>query len=262
MRAFVSLLGLSLLAAPAAASPPVRVASLNLCTDELLLALADPAQILSVTHLARQAAEAPGWQAARRYPTNDGSLLSVAPQRPDLVLSMGGGAADRAGVARRLGMRVVTLPYPQRLADVEASIARVATLLGRQTRGEQLLAQIAALKRSAPAARHDAIYLGGGGRSVAADGLAADWMALAGLRQRPLAGDRVALEQLLVSPPQVLLRSDYRAGEYSGEQRWLAHPIARRARSARTLVTDGRRWTCMGPGLVPEILRLRRALAR
>jgi hypothetical protein len=33
-------------------------------------------------------------------------------------------------------------------------------------------------------------------------------------------------------------------------------------RGSRTLATDGRRWTCMGPLLVDEILRLRGALRR
>jgi iron complex transport system substrate-binding protein len=87
-------------------------------------------------------------------------------------------------------------------------------------------------------------------------------MALAGLRQRPLPGDRVPLETLIARPPALLLRSDYRAGQYSGGQRWLAHPAARHATPLRTVPTDGRRWTCMGPLLIEEIERLRRAVAR
>ncbi len=95
---------------------------------------------------------------------------------------------------------------------------------------------------------------------MAATGLAADWMALAGFRQRPLKGDRVSLEQLLIRPPSVLLRSDYRAGQYSGGQRWLKHPLAMGTERSRTVVTDGRAWTCMGPPMVDEIVRLRRAI--
>ena len=87
-------------------------------------------------------------------------------------------------------------------------------------------------------------------------------MALAGLRQRAMRGDRVSLETLIVDPPRILLRSDYREGQYSGAQRWLSHPVARRARGSRQLATDGRRWTCMGPLLVDEIARLRREVAR
>jgi iron complex transport system substrate-binding protein len=118
------------------------------------------------------------------------------------------------------------------------------------------------MKRSRPSHSIDAIWLGGGGRTVPAAGLAAEWMALAGLRQRPLVGDRVPLETLLVRPPAVLLRSDYRAGQYSAEQRWLRHPLAARAKAGRTIVTDGRVWTCMGPLMIGEIERLRRQAAR
>jgi iron complex transport system substrate-binding protein len=171
---------------------------------------------------------------------------------------MGGGGGDKVGIARRLGMRIVDLPYPQSLADIERSIATVASALERPEAGRLWLERIAALKRTRPVRAVDTVWLGGGGRSVGATGLAAEWMALAGLRQRPLAGDRIELEELLTRPPSLLLRSDYRAGQYSAQQRWLQHPLARGAKS-RTLPTDGRLWTCMGPTLAPEILRLRRA---
>jgi iron complex transport system substrate-binding protein len=263
MRAYALLLASSLaIAPPAAEARPARVASLNLCTDELLLAFADDDQIASVTHLSKQSAETPYWQKANRFRTNDGSLLSVVAQKPDVVLTMGGGVRDRASIARSLQIHVLDLPYPQSLADIEASISSAALVLGQQARGRQVLGQLRRLERDAPATAIDTIWLGGGGRTVPASGLAAQWMHLAGLRQRASNGDRVSLEQLLVAPPRVLLRSDYRAGEYSGQQRWLTHPLARHARAGKTLSTDGRRWTCMGPSLIPEILRLRRELAR
>jgi iron complex transport system substrate-binding protein len=105
-------------------------------------------------------------------------------------------------------------------------------------------------------------FLWGGGRSLPVDGLGAEWMALAGFRQRPLRGDRVSLEELLVRPPETILRSDYRQGQYSGEQNWLTHPLARRVRASQTVATDGRLWTCMGPLMIDEVVRLRRELAR
>ena len=263
MQAFVfaSAISLALLAGAAEAAPR-RVASLNLCTDELLLALGAPEQIASVTHLAQNPAETPLWKQARRYPKNDGSMISVAGMKPDLVLTMGGGGRDRVGIARRLGIKVLDLPYPQTLADVEGALGSVAHALGRPANGQRLARQIADARRSAPARTFDTIWLGGGGRSVGAQGLAADWMRLAGMRQRPLKGDRVSLELLVTRPPSILLRSDYRAGQYSGEQRWLSHPLAKGVKRSRTIVTDGRRWTCMGPSMVAEVARLRRELAR
>jgi iron complex transport system substrate-binding protein len=152
------------------------------------------------------------------------------------------------------------LPYPQRLSDIEAGVAQVAETLGREGSGKRILARIADLRRTAPQRPIETVWLGGGGRSVGAKGLAADWMRLAGLRQRPLQGDRISLEQLLVSPPPLLLRSDYRNGQYSGEQRWLSHPLAKVTRKPRTVLTDGRQWTCLGPAMIGEIMRLRRVL--
>lgn len=262
MRVFASLLAASLaLASPAAASPR-RVASLNLCTDELVLMLAAPAQVISVTHLAQDEAETPLWRQARRYRRNDGSLLSVAGLRPDLVVTMGGGVRDRGGIAARLGIATLDLPFAGSLADVEANIRRVAAALGQPARGEAMIRRIEALRASAPRRRVDAIWLGGGGRTVGAGGLEAQWMALAGLGQRPMQGDRVSLETLIVRPPAVLLRSAYRQGQYSNAQRWLDNPAVTRARAGRTIATDGRLWTCMGPLLIGEVARLRRELAQ
>ncbi len=261
MRVFASLLAISLaLAAAPVTGAPRRVASLNLCTDELVLLLAAPGQIASVTHLSQQQAETPLWRLGRRHVRNDGSLLSVVSLRPDLVVSMGGGARDRLRIAGRLGIPTLDLPLARSIAEVKQSIRRLSLALGRPQAGAALLRRIAALERSRPAVSQDTIWLGGGGRTVSADGLEAQWMALAGLHQRPMRGDRVSLETLLVRPPAVLLRSDYRAGQYSAGQRWLVHPAARHAHAARTIPTDGRRWTCMGPLLIDEIGRLRAAV--
>src|SRR4051794_10636643 len=91
MRVFACILAASLLASVGAPAPgAVRVASLNLCTDELLLLLAPPSRIVSVSYLSQDPLESPLWHQARRFHGNDGSLLSVAPLTPSLVLMMGG----------------------------------------------------------------------------------------------------------------------------------------------------------------------------
>jgi iron complex transport system substrate-binding protein len=131
MRVFACVSAASLgLALPAAAAPPQRVASLNLCTDELLLLIADPRQISSVTHLAQNKAETPLWKMARRFSMNDGSLLSVAAHRPDLIITMGGGIRDRSGIAAKLGIKLLDLPFPKSLDDIDRSVSQVAGALG------------------------------------------------------------------------------------------------------------------------------------
>ena len=88
-------------------------------------------------------------------------------------------------------------------------------------------------------------------------------MALAGLRQRALQGDRVSLETLIARPPAILLRSDYRAGPIFG-RRSAGCPIRWRAGRAvrgrwRPTAAAGPAW---GPLLIDEIERLRRELGR
>lgn len=267
MRAFGWLWAASLALAGCAAPPPIpaegaaqRVASLNLCTDELLLLLAAPDQIASVTHLSASEAETPLAERARSYPSNDGTLTDAMAQRPNLVLTMGGGG-DKLGIAERVGIRLVSLPFPQSIDDVVASIRTVAAALGRGVQGEALVARIAALRRSAPKAGIDTLWVGGGGRTVSADGLQAQWLAVAGYRQREVDGGMILLEDLLMSPPAVLVRSDYRDGQYSRGQAWLQHPLAGAREASREVVADGRRWTCLGPLLIEEIERLRRERA-
>jgi iron complex transport system substrate-binding protein len=230
--------------------------SLNLCTDELLLLLAAPEQIASLTHLAGKAEEFPLWRKAQDYPANDGTLAAAATARPDLILTMGGGG-DRLGIAQRLGARMIDLPFPTKLDDVVAAIRRVASALGRGEQGEALVARIAQLRETVPSGGLDTLWIGGGGRTVAADGLEAEWMALAGYVQRAVNGDQLHLETLLVAPPRVLLRSDYRQDQYWRGQAWLAHPLASARGASGSIETDGRRWTCMGPLLIDEVERLR-----
>ena len=79
----------------------LRVASLNLCTDEYLLLLAKPGEIVSVSRLAQDPAESPLWRQARAYPSNRGAIEQVIGQRPSLLLTMGGGGRSTGAIAAR-----------------------------------------------------------------------------------------------------------------------------------------------------------------
>jgi iron complex transport system substrate-binding protein len=249
MPAFASLL---------AASAAVRVASLNMCTDEYLLLLARPGEVASVSRLSRDPADSSLWRAARSFPENRGDLESALPTRPSLLLTMGGGGRSTALVARRMGLKTLDLPFPATVDDVQRNLVLVATALGNATRADPWKRELATLRRSWRPGK-DAIFLGAGGISVGSNSLEAEWMRMAGLQQRSLAGGRANLELLTIRPPAVLLRSAYRRGERSLGQSWLDHPLAKPKRS-RIVTVDGRPWTCAGPLMVNEIERLRHVL--
>ena len=233
------------------------IASLNLCTDEYLLLLARPQEIASVTMLSHDPLESPLWKKARRHRANNGSIEDVLALRPRTVLTMGGGGRATGMIARRIGIRVIDIAPARSLDDVEHNLRAVAAALGDSKRASPWIDRMNRLRSTVPSMARDAIWLSGGGQSFNAGGLGAQWLRLAGLRQRPLSGDRVSLETLLLRPPQVVVRSDYRAGQVASGTRWLDHPIVRNL-PAKRIRTDGRVWTCLGPLMIGEIERLRR----
>ena len=238
-----------------ATSAALRVASLDLCSDEYLLLLARPSQIASVSRLSHDPADSPLWRSARRYPANRGDLESALARQPTLLLTMGGSGRATGAIARKLGIRTLKLAFPATVADVDRTMRKVAGALGDARRADGWRRRLASLRTSAPPPV-DAIYLTGGGDSLSPASLGAEWLGLAGLVQRPLSGGRASLETLALSPPAVLIRSTYRRAQPSLGQRWLDHPLVRDIRS-RKIDSDGRRWTCAGPLVLNEIERLR-----
>lgn len=251
---------ISIALAPAGITAPAGIMSLNLCTDELVLLVADPAQIRSVSYLSHAPEESALWRRARRHPANDGSMTAAAAVRPRVVVTMGTGGRDRERLATAIGARLLVLPYAATLDDVAANVRAVGRVTGNAARAQAVVAAMQGAAASTPARRRGAIWVDGAGRTFDASGLGAQWMQLAGLQQRAVGGDRVGLEAMLARPPAVLVQSRYRAHQMSSATGWARHPLSARARPGVRLDTDGRRWTCMGPTLLPEILRLRAAL--
>ena len=107
LRALV--LGLALVAGPLGAQTtdaPLRVVSMNLCTDQFALMLAAPEQLISVSYVSADPVTSPLADIASRYPLNHGSAEEIYLMRPDLVLA--GPWTDPAALAmlRRLGVTV------------------------------------------------------------------------------------------------------------------------------------------------------------
>lgn len=235
------------------------VVSLNLCTDELVLLVARPRQIRSVSYLSHAPEDSVLWRRARLYRANDGSMLAAAAMRPRVVVTMGTAGRDRERLAAAVGARLVVLPFADSLDALAANVRAVGRATGNAERAEALVRVIHAARTSAPARRRDAIMIDGAGRANAGSGLGADWLRLAGLDPRKIASNRPGLEMLLARPPAVLVQSRYRHRQTSSATAWARNPAAARVAAGRTLTTDGRRWLCMGPTLLPEILRLREA---
>ena len=234
------------------AAPPTRVASLHLCADQLLLALADRDQIASVTFMAAEPTASVMADAARGLPVNHGKAEEIVSLHPDLVLAGPFSARATVALLRGLGARVVDLPYTTNFDEVRAQIADVAGLLGHPDRGARLIAQmdarLAAVARSS-VPRPTAVAYQPGGFTARPGSLEDAAIAAAGfdnLATRLDSGSgRVALETLVASAPDLLILGGEADHLPSQQVRLLAHPALRGLPSARVYV-PARLWTCGG----------------
>lgn len=249
---------LCLLTMPAAAAP-ARVASLGQCTDELVLLLARPGQIASVSFLAHDPAETPLAARARGLHSNNGRLGSVIGVRPDLVVTGGGVNRFARELAARTGMRVVDVAPPDDIAGLRANIRTVAAALGNPARGAALIAWMDARLGTQPKQTQRAAMLAAGGLTPSPASLTGMLLRHAGIAQVPAASGRITLERLTLDPALPLIVGDYRPRQFSMAESWLRAATKNRAR--KTVHVDGRLWTCPSPLAAADVERLRRAFA-
>src|SRR6185503_3328598 len=126
----LGLLCLSLLPAHAADAPE-RIVSINLCTDELLMALADPHQIAGLSIYATDSTLSFLAEEAKRFRHDAAEAETVVGRAPDLVLA--GRFTKRAtrDMLRALGYRVVEVGPAHGIDDSIGQIRQVATLVGQ-----------------------------------------------------------------------------------------------------------------------------------
>lgn len=254
----------------AAAIRPARIVSLNLCTDELVLRLADRNRIASVTWLARDPRNANMAEAARAVGVNHGLVEEVLAARPDLVVA--GAYTTRATVdlLRRAGLPVHEFGVPRNIAEMRDQITGMAALLGEEERGTRLVAAIdarlAAIATKRPATHPRAIVLRPNGFTVGRGSLVDEILTTAGLDN--LAADlgiesygQIALETVALSGAQMLILNETPGGPPSLADEVLHHPLLAKLGTRLKLVTlPSRLWTCAGPSVLDAIDRLAGAI--
>ncbi len=197
-------LGLFLLfGRPAAAA--LRVVSLNLCTDQMLVLLA-PGEIAGLSPLARDPALSAVAAVAADLPVVRPSAEAVLRLHPNLVLAERYGAQSVIGALRTLGLRVVVLADPQSFQAIRTELTRVSALLGKPARAAALIAEMdTTLSRLPhPAHRQTAVLLEPRGLAAGPGSLAGAVLEAAGYRDAARGG-WLPLERLLAHPPDVLI---------------------------------------------------------
>lgn len=149
---------------PAAAEEaPRRIVSLNLCADQLLLALAEPERIVALSPNAQDREMSHHADQALDHPMVSGTAEEVLALKPDLVLAGPFAGAESKAFLRAAGLRVIEVPVPETLADVAAQIREMGELLGDAGKAERLAsdfeAAVAAIRLDATGARPNALYV-------------------------------------------------------------------------------------------------------
>jgi iron complex transport system substrate-binding protein len=244
------------LTTPAAAEPPRHVASLNLCADQFLVALADPGQIAGLTRLSHMPNMSPIAAQAARFPTIGSSAETLLVTQPDLLITGWPGQAD-AAVRAGLKARVVVVPPANSYADIVAQVRLVAAAVGHEGRGEALIRAMDGALASIPQTGQGRVaadyqrrgYLSGAGT------LMDDMMRRVGLVNLatrlslpPLAN--LPLEQLVAHRPDFLITGGGPARDIGSQM--LDHPAIA---GIKRLHLPGALVDCGGPSY-PQAIRL------
>jgi len=118
--------------ARAADSSALRVVSQTVGTDELLLALAEPAQIAALSHLARDPEFSAVADEAARYPqlAKNGDAENALKFNPTLVLIADYSRTELVAQIRRAGVKVFVLKKYKTIDDSYESLRALARELG------------------------------------------------------------------------------------------------------------------------------------
>ncbi len=229
--------------------PPTFV-SLNPCLDAILVEVAQPAQILALSHYSRDPASssiAP--EVAVRHPYTGGTAEEVIALSPDIVIAGSFIAPETRSALERAGMRVETFDSPTTTAQSDDQIARLARLVGDEQRGEELKERIHS-GSPRPQGRELSVLLWQPGQIVPGEAtLIAQQLHWARLNSHSTAmglnqADFVSLERVLADPPDILL--------VAGDQPGQMHPVLSNLRSTMVAKFDSRLLYCGGPS-IPKV---------
>lgn len=255
---------------PAVAAAPGRIVSINACTDQLLLALADRQQILAVTPFARDPNVSFYADRAEGLMTIRGDAEEVLKLKPDLVLV---GSFTRSVTRAQLtarGIRVATFAPAQSVEDIRNQISEMASLLGQEERGRALIAELDAAfaDLDRPSRPLRAIQLERRAFAAGADTLIDDIMKRLGIANAATElgiryVGRTTLEAVLKAKPDLLILDSDDLGADDQGVALLGHPaLERLVPRNRRIVIPENQIVCGSPAVALAAKTLRDAVER
>ncbi|MBW6507855.1 MAG: ABC transporter substrate-binding protein [Rhodobacteraceae bacterium] len=240
------------------ATPPARVVSMNVCTDQLALLIAAPGQIAALSPLATDAEMSALAALAAGLPQTTGGAEDIYLRAPDLVLADVWSDPGTLAMLTRLGVPVEQFSPGVSVPDIRAKITRMGEVLGQGARAAAVLAdfdaRLAAIERPAQVLRA-AVY-GAGGYGYGPKTLEGQILALAGFENLVAGpgldwGGRLDLEALVLAAPDLVIAGVPGA---SRAEAILAHPALAGLRVEHGLRDAA--WVCAAPAMADAVAGL------
>lgn len=256
--------------APLAMATATRIASLNLCTDSMLLELVPRERIATVTRLAQDTSLSALAARAIGLTLNHGLAEEIIALAPDLIVSSQAATAGTNALLQRLHYHLEIFPPPRSLELFRSQFVRLATLTANEDRARDLLATMdARLATKAPPLLdpHDALLIEAGGYVPGPETLADDLIAAAGLNNAAADygvahGGFLTLEKIVSHPPSWLLIGITDPQHPALASDFLTHPALRRALThTRLVAVPEALWACGGTYFASAVEQIRGALA-
>jgi iron complex transport system substrate-binding protein len=143
-------------ASPALAAGP-RIASMNVCTDQLLIPLADPDQILGLSRYSRDRSESWAAGEARQYRTLSGGAEDILVLRPDVVVASLYDKRSTRELLKEKGLHLAEFAVPRNLDEAKAQIRQMGEIVQHEDRAAAEIARLDAAiarARGVVAAKH------------------------------------------------------------------------------------------------------------
>jgi iron complex transport system substrate-binding protein len=123
-------------AAPARAAELPRIASMNVCTDQLLLTLADPEQILGLSRYSRDRLQSWAADDARRYRILSGGAEDILVLKPDVVVASLFDKRATRELLKDKGLHLVEFDVPRSLHEVKDQIRSMGEITRHADRAD------------------------------------------------------------------------------------------------------------------------------
>jgi iron complex transport system substrate-binding protein len=121
---------------------PQRIVSINLCADQLVLALADRNQIAGLTKNATDREMSGEAAAARGIPLLSNSAEQILAIEPDLIVGMPASRSAALAALPQHDYPLLDLETANSLDEIYASIRQTAAAVGHPARGDALIARM------------------------------------------------------------------------------------------------------------------------